>query len=119
MSGTHPSLNGSQEMQKRRLEILKTLTNQTLWKKKAAEEFEVSVQTVGRDVDALHKDGLLEYTLTEAEGPNRNHYVGYYTTDKGRTALENYSICKNCGDVIDPSKECPHEYHPFHNGGGK
>lgn len=111
--GTTDSLNGTSQQRKRRLEILAHLTEQTLWKKRIATDFEVSVQTIGRDVDALHRDGLLTYTLVEPDTSTRTHLVGYTTTDTGGHVLEEYRICRDCGEVVHVDRDCLHSYTPL------
>lgn len=107
------SLNGTAQQRKRRLEILGLLTDHTLWKKRISQHFDVSVQTIGRDVDALHDDGLLTYTLMDADNAARAHYIGYTTTDTGDDIVSRYRICRECGDVVHVERGCLHDYIPI------
>jgi len=110
--GTTDSLNGTNQQRKRRLELLAHLTDTTLWKKRIATDFDVSVQTIGRDVDALHRDGLLTYTLVEPDTSTHTHLVGYTTTDTGDNVLSEYRICQRCGEVVHVDRDCLHSYTP-------
>ena len=110
------SLDGPTQMRKRRLRILHLLTGQPLWKTKVGEHFDVSVQTIGRDIDALHRDGLLTYTLTDAEDTSRTHLISYETTATGTDVLEQYRLCTDCGDVVHPATGCVHDYVPISDG---
>lgn len=80
--------------------ILKTLSSseKPLWKKKIHEEIcshrgelpaitTVSVQTIGRHIDALREDGLVEPTFVRAEGLDRDFITGYGLTPDGERAL--------------------------------
>lgn len=118
MTTAHPSLSGSHRLLKRRLKILQTLNQQTLWKKQVAQEFTASVQTIGRDIDALENDGLLETRLVAPKEHSRTHFIAYRTTDQGRDALDEFLICTSCGDVIQPPEDCRHDYQPLSDGGG-
>lgn len=70
-----------------------------IWKKKIHqyinEELErlplqsdVSAQTVGRHVDKLSEDGLLESEVTSAEEVNRHLIIGFQITEDGERTLE-------------------------------
>lgn len=123
MSVTTDSLDVPQRLLKRRLNILTLLTEKPLWKKRVAENLDESPQTIGRDIDALHNDGLLEHTLLGCEHGNRSTYIAFQTTDTGGQALGNYLVCTGCGDIVEPADECIHEYVPIKdadrtNGGG-
>lgn len=107
-----PSLDGTVDMTRRRLKILAILSDGPLWKQRLGERFAASVQTLGRDVDALHADGLLETTLVSAADANRSMLIGFATTDDGRNALDDYRVWADCGDVVDARSGCVHEYVP-------
>lgn len=109
-------------MTERRLRILTLLTEETLWKKRVAARFDVSVQTIGRDVDALHADGLLRDTLVMPDEGPRSMYIAFATTEQGEAALDEFRVCAECGAVVDARQDCVHEYVPvqdaFDTGGG-
>lgn len=80
--------------------ILKCLDVEgTLWKKKVydwltehQEEFprmsSVSLQTVGRHVEGLREDGLIESRIVTAEELRRDLIIGFRLTAEGRKTLE-------------------------------
>jgi predicted ArsR family transcriptional regulator len=107
-----PSLDAFSGRTKRRLEILAVVTDDPLWKTRLGERFDVSVQTVGRDVDALHADGLLTSTIVTPFDAAHDQYIAYETTSAGEEALAAYRVCKRCGDVVDTRQECVHDYVP-------
>lgn len=122
MTDTPDSLDVTDQMLKRRLHVLHLLTDEALWKKLVAQRLDETPQTIGRDIDALHRDGLLTYTLTDAPNHSRTHFIAFETTDEGEQALTEYHICIVCGDVVTPAEDCLHDYHPapaaFTAGGG-
>jgi len=105
-----PSLDAFSGRTKRRLDILTVLTEDALWKAELGERFDVSVQTVGRDVDALHADGLLASTIVTPFDASHDQYIAYETTSAGEEALAAYRVCDHCGDVVDTRTECVHDY---------
>lgn len=107
-----PSLDGSARMTRRRLEILAVLAERTWWKSRLAERFEASVQTIGRDVEALHADGLLRDTAVSPDAGHRHLYIAFATTEQGRAVLDEYRLCRRCGDVVDTRTGCVHDYAP-------
>lgn len=111
-AGRYPSLDGSARIVRRRLEILALLTERTWWKSRLAERFEASVQTVGRDVEALHADGLLRDTPVMPDEGHRHLYIAFATTEQGRDVLDDYRLCRRCGDVVDTRQACVHDYAP-------
>jgi hypothetical protein len=48
----------------------------------------VSLQTVGRRVDALHDEGYLENTIVSPQNVPRDLIIGYILTDNGEQAVE-------------------------------
>lgn len=47
-----------------------------------------SVQTIGRRIDDLHEDGLLETCIMAPDAVNRDMIIGYAMTDAGEAALQ-------------------------------
>lgn len=113
MSVTTDSLNVQRTMVKRRLHILTFLRYQPLWKRRVAQRMDETPQTIGRDIDALHQDGLLETTLMEADDVNRTHLIAYQTTTAGEHAIDHYRVCTSCGHLVDTEAGCVHEYVPL------
>lgn len=81
--------------------IMKTVNDSEdpLWKKKIYEQIcsnngtlpaldSVSVQTVGRYVDEMVENGLVDTTLTNPEDLSRSFIVAYNLTERGEQALD-------------------------------
>lgn len=81
--------------------ILKCLhdADASYWKKRVHQEISdreeflpavdsVSLQTVGRHIDALNKEGYLENTIVSPQDVPRDLIIGYRTTEKGENMLE-------------------------------
>lgn len=107
--------------------ILKALnsSHRPLWKKQVhrlivddgqgvADVDEVSVQTVGRRIDRLHENSLLEPCIIHPENINRDLIIAYKPTEKGENVLEEkrdeiLRECASCtvlGDPASPDYEC-------------
>lgn len=80
--------------------ILKCLKDagESFWKKRIYQELEarkktlpladdISLQTVGRRVDALNEDGYLENTIVSPQDVPRDLIIGYLLTEKGENVL--------------------------------
>lgn len=48
---------------------------------------DISLQTVGRRMDDLHEEGLLETRIISPDGMNRDLMIGYVLTDNGYEAM--------------------------------
>ena len=96
------------ELDKLDLHILTLLIDRSLWKKRVYEilqehdhaETAASIQTVGRHINTLRDHGYLELQIISPEDTHRNLIAAYTTTDKGRTALDEYRICDGCGELV-------------------
>lgn len=96
------------ELTKLDLHILTILTDEVLWKQKLTDAINEngpddttsSVQTVSRHVDTLRKHGLLDTQIVNPDGIRRTIILAYTTTTKGDAALEEYQVCKNCGELV-------------------
>lgn len=80
--------------------ILKCLNDadDAFWKKRAHQEIQechdvlpitdnVSLQTIGRRIDALHDEGYVENTIVSPEDVPRDLIIGYSITEQGSTML--------------------------------
>lgn len=96
------------ELTKLDLHILTVLNHQSLWKKRVyetlhdhnLEDTAMSIQTIGRHIDALHSHGYLELHVISPEDTHRNLIPAFTTTEKGRNALNQYRICDSCGELV-------------------
>lgn len=109
----YPSLDCSRSMTERRLRVLSLLTEKTLWKKRVSEKLGESPQTIGRDVHALQADGLLAPEFVSPGDVNRHHIIAFRTTSEGKSVLDDYRVCENCGEVVDTRRDCLHDYAPL------
>ncbi|NUB91086.1 hypothetical protein HT576_08640 [Haloterrigena sp. SYSU A121-1] len=95
------------------LEILAVLTNNPLWKQKLYETLgKKSIQTIGRRVNDLQDGDLLASCILSPNSLNRDLVIGYKTTDRGRTALEQHHICQaaGCGKIVVDGEDHVHEF---------
>lgn len=69
---------------------------------------EVSVQTVGRRVNDLYEQDLVEQCLLR--NPDQRKNFGFTVTEQGLAALDQaldeLRICKDCGDVCSRDDLC-------------
>jgi len=98
----------SPNLSKTDLHILVILADQTLWKKRihktlqehGTDDTAVSVQTVGRYVDRLRENDLLDIRLVNPDNVSRSVIAAYTTTEKGDRALNRYRVCEGCGELV-------------------
>lgn len=96
------------------LQILAILRDDPLWKKRIAHQINnVSVQTIGRRVDALHDKGLLESCIIAPDDIKRDLIIAFETTETGRAALQTHLVCSDsdCDDLKRPGEHV-HDYVP-------
>jgi len=75
-----------------------------------------SVQTVGRRVDELEDNGLLQATVTNPDGVKRSTIIGYVLNDASRELLETVGYCRDCGALspnVDNVSCSDHDYVSF------
>lgn len=109
----YDSLDCGERVVKRRLKVLAFLAETPLYKRKLGERFDVSVQTTGRDVNALVNDGLLEPRIVEDPEGVRDSYFGFKTSELGEEVLERFLVCDSCGELAERGVDCTHEFQPF------
>ena len=96
------------ELTKLDLHILTILNDDPLWKQRVYETLQnhghadtaMSVQTVGRHIDALQEHGYLDLEIICPEDTRRNLLPAFTTTEQGRTALDQYKVCDGCGELV-------------------
>lgn len=72
------------------------------WKKRIHDEagLGVSVQTIGRDVDVLLDEGLVQSEPMTSEEAYRTVVIGFDLSDEGREFVESHRVCTLCEDVV-------------------
>ena len=95
------------------LRILHLLTDNPLWKTKIYRTLDThSVQTIGRRVDRLQNNGLLDTCILTPEEIKRELIIGYKTSDSGQRLLTEYQICEteDCGKLIHNGEDHIHQF---------
>ncbi|NUC70710.1 hypothetical protein HTZ84_00010 [Haloterrigena sp. SYSU A558-1] len=95
------------------LEILAVLTHTSMWKKKLHETLEKkSVQTIGRRVEQLQTEDLLESCIVNPDEVKRDLIIAYQTTASGREILKTYHICTSpdCDAIVVDGEDHVHEF---------
>ncbi|WP_207587087.1 hypothetical protein [Halomontanus rarus] len=96
------------------LAILDTVREQALWKKRLYEQLAqraqidrylatVSLQTVARRVDKLRENGYLQSCIISPDDLNRDLIIAFRASEAGVTALTEYKICPDCGELVHES----------------
>lgn len=96
------------------LQILGILQDDTLWKKRIANHIDtVSIQTIGRRVDTLRDNGLLDSCIISPDDIKRDLIIAFETTEQGCAALQTHLVCADpgCDDLKRPTEHV-HDHVP-------
>lgn len=96
------------------LQILAELRDDPLWKKRIAHQIDnVSIQTIGRRVDALRDKGLLDSCIIAPDDIKRDLIIAFETTEQGRAALQTHLVCSDpdCENLKRPDEHV-HDHVP-------